>query len=370
MWRRARVRYDSPVIQTPADRFQCMYLAAQPLRLLDANPWASISSGDAAPVEEGRGIMRALSRIATERIPIEVLRDDIGQICGAFEIEPAHRHGPSHGLARKRSIGGFEAALVSLDAKEAARTRTCIRRDPGEYFFLLVQDAGQCIVHQSGASTLLQPGDMFIVDATRPSKFVYDGQLSHQVSLHLPRDEMIGRFGDICDGGVAIDRDDPLWMALRAVLFKMMQAPPESGLRLSEAFYGLMGAYFQERRSQAPDARLQVVERALQLISRHYRDPSFAPGAMAQQLGISLRSLQRYFEPLGESPGQRLLHLRLAQAHAELSGRDAGEVSVADCAYGCGFNDLSHFYRAFRHRYGVTPGAVLAQRREGGAIVQ
>lgn len=71
-------------------------------------------------------------------------------------------------------MAGFETALVSLDAKTAERTRTCNRRDPGEYFFMLVQDFGQCAVHQNAVATLLNPGDMFIVDATQPSKFVYD----------------------------------------------------------------------------------------------------------------------------------------------------------------------------------------------------
>lgn len=311
--------------------------------------------------------MQALSRIMTEPIPIETLRDDIRQICGAFEIEPGTLRGPSHGLARKSSMGGFDIALVSLDAQTAERTRTCIRRDPGEYFFLLVQDFGQCVVHQNGAATLLHPGDMFVVDATHPSRFVYNGQLAHQISVHLPRDEILGRFGKACNGGVSIDRADPLWVAMRAVLAKMLHAPPAAGLPLSEAFYGLMGAYFQERRSQVADPRGQLVERALRLIARHYRDPEFGPAALANHLGISLRSLQRNFEALGETPGQRLAETRLAQAHAELSNAKP-ETSVADRAYACGFNDLSHFYRAFRRRYGETPGDVLARSR--GAIVQ
>jgi len=306
--------------------------------------------------------MQALSRITTEPIPIETLRNDISQICGAFEIEPGTRSGPSHGMARKGIIGGFNTALVSLDAKVAERTRTCIRRDPGEYFFMLVQDFGQCVVHQNGAATLLTPGDMFIVDATQPSKFVYDGQLAHQISMHLPRDEMLGRFGAACNGGVSIDRADPLWVAMRAVLAKMLLCPPQAGLHLTEVFYGLMGAYFQERSSQTADPRGQVIERALRLIALHYRDPGFGPAVLADRMGVSLRSLQRYFEPLGETPGQRLVQTRLAQAHADLSSARS-DTSVADRAYACGFNDLSHFYRAFRHRYGVTPGDVLARSR-------
>lgn len=314
--------------------------------------------------------MQALSQITTDTIPIEVLRDNITHICGAFEVEPARRRGPSHGLARLRKMGGFDVALVSLDAQEVARTRTCIQRDPGEYLFMLVQDFGECTVHQSGSATLLRPGDMFLVDATRPSQFVYDGKLSHQISIHLPRTEMIGRFGSIWEGGLSFDRNDPLWLALRAVLYKMTQCAPDTDLQLSEVFFGLMGAYFHERRSQEPDARGQIIERALRLMARHFRDPEFGPGKLALQLGVSLRSLQRYFEPLGETPGQRLLHLRLTQAHAELSSGRCKEGAVADCAYGCGFNDLSHFYRTFRQRYGMTPGAVAAGLSGVGAIVQ
>jgi len=314
--------------------------------------------------------MQALSQMTTEAIAIETLRDDIGEICGAFEIEPASHHAQSHGLARKQTMGGFDTALVSLDVEEAARTRACIRRDPSEYFFMLVQDFGRCVVHQNGTSTLLSPGDMFIVDATQPSKFVYDGQLAHQISVHLPRDEMLGRFGAICNGGVAIDRTDPLWLAMRAVLVKMLHSAPETGTQLSEAFYGLIGAYFQERRSQEPDPRGQIIARALRLIAQNYRDPEFGPGTLALRLGVSLRSLQRYFEPLGDTPGQRLVQTRLAQAYADLSRSGASEVSVVDCAYACGFNDLSYFYRAFRQQYGVTPGEAQNRSRAAGAIVQ
>ncbi|MCX7561740.1 helix-turn-helix domain-containing protein [Sulfitobacter sp. F26204] len=314
--------------------------------------------------------MQALSRITSAVIPIEMLRDDINKICGAFEIEPPYRCGPSHGLARKQKISGFDIALVSQDVAMAARTRTCIRRDPGEHFFMLIQDFGQCVVHQNGTSTMLAPGDMFIVDATQPSKFIYNGQLTHQVSIHLPRDEILGRFGTACDGGIAIDRDDPLWLAMRAVLVKMLRSSSEASGQLSEAFYGLMGAYFQERRSQVTDPRGQTIERALGLIARHYRDPEFGPGALALRLGVSLRSLQRYFEALGETPGQRLVQKRLSQAYADLSRDEGAEVSVVDCAYACGFNDLSHFYRAFRQRYGMTPGEVKSRSQTAGAIAQ
>ncbi|WP_291711281.1 helix-turn-helix domain-containing protein [Bradyrhizobium sp.] len=34
-----------------------------------------------------------------------------------------------------------------------------------------------------------------------------------------------------------------------------------------------------------------------------------------------------------------------------------GEAGVSDIAFDCGFNDLSHFNRCFRRRFGLTPTA-------------
>lgn len=38
-------------------------------------------------------------------------------------------------------------------------------------------------------------------------------------------------------------------------------------------------------------------------------------------------------------------------------------LAIADVALEAGFNDLSHFYRAFRRRYGETPAAARASGR-------
>jgi AraC-like DNA-binding protein len=71
--------------------------------------------------------------------------------------------------------------------------------------------------------------------------------------------------------------------------------------------------------------------------------------------------LQRHFQQLDETPGKRLLNVRLDHAHAKLSGQANGskDQSVSTIAYHCGFNDLSHFYREFRKRYGKAPGALI-----------
>ncbi|WP_267555089.1 helix-turn-helix domain-containing protein [Rhizobium rhizogenes] len=291
-------------------------------------------------------------------VPVEVLEAEIRRICGAFTLEPTLSSGIVAGDVATRRMGLFETAIVALDDSEhVERSVKAIRRDPGEHFFLLIQDAGHCRVEQNGRITDLDPGDMLLVDSVRPSRFSYGGVRSSQVSIHLPRDEMVHRFGNGCAGGVSISRSDPLWLAMRAVVTKMLDSSA-SQPQLGEAFLCLMGAYLQSLRSAAAPETL--LSRALALIDRHRADPAFGPRELATRLNVSERMLQRHFQVLGETPGHRLLNRRLEIAHDRLSVRKA-EVAgdgIAAIAYDAGFNDLSYFYREFRKKYGVTPGAV------------
>ncbi len=302
--------------------------------------------------------MQSLMTPGHKPVPVEILEAEIRRVCGSFNLEPMRRTGVVNGDVTTRRIGPFDTAIVALDASEVARSPRAIRQDPGEYFFLLVQDAGQCRIEQGDHVAELSPGDMFLVDSVKPSTFLYRGERSNQVSLHIPRDEVMHRFGNACAGGLAISRDDPLWVAMRAVIAKMLM---EEGAQaqLGEAFLCLMGAYLHAARvNRAPAETL--LSRALSMIDRHRADPTFGPRELAVRLNVSERMLQRHFRPLGETPGHRLLSRRLELAHARLSARkdDQWTEGVTLVAFDCGFNDLSYFYREFRKKYGTTPGAV------------
>ena len=61
---------------------------------------------------------------------------------------------------------------------------------------------------------------------------------------------------------------------------------------------------------------------------------------------------------VGVTPSQYLITRRLDQAKALLS---AGSTNIARIASQLGFTDQSHFTRAFKGAYGITPGQFLKQ---------
>ncbi|MES2128657.1 MAG: AraC family transcriptional regulator [Pseudomonadota bacterium] len=81
--------------------------------------------------------------------------------------------------------------------------------------------------------------------------------------------------------------------------------------------------------------------------------------AMAESCGMSEAHFSREFrKAVGQPPHQYMTKLRLERASAALL---SGQARIIDIAFELGFNDVSHFSRAFALRYGVPP-TVYRQR--------
>ncbi len=73
----------------------------------------------------------------------------------------------------------------------------------------------------------------------------------------------------------------------------------------------------------------------------------------AQLCNRSLSAFKRDFQKIyGQPPGKWLLERRLAHAKMLLVNSN---ISVSEIAYDCGFENLSHFSRAFREYFGAPP---------------
>jgi AraC family transcriptional regulator, positive regulator of tynA and feaB len=82
---------------------------------------------------------------------------------------------------------------------------------------------------------------------------------------------------------------------------------------------------------------------------------------MADDLGMSLRQLQRGFSAIGSTPTKYLLVKRLEHARRGIEDRRIGLRGdlISSIAYEAGFSDLSYFQRCFRRAFGTSPKAYL-----------
>jgi AraC family transcriptional regulator, regulatory protein of adaptative response / methylphosphotriester-DNA alkyltransferase methyltransferase len=109
--------------------------------------------------------------------------------------------------------------------------------------------------------------------------------------------------------------------------------------------------------------RLYLLARVL--VKRHYRRP-LTLDATARALSCSPRQLQRAYAQFGDTTFHEDLTARRMTAAAELL---AEQLSVRDVARLVGYGGGSHFARAFRRRYGLSPARFRrrARRRQATA---
>jgi AraC family transcriptional regulator len=82
---------------------------------------------------------------------------------------------------------------------------------------------------------------------------------------------------------------------------------------------------------------------------------------LARQVDLSPAHFARAFkETTGRAPHRYLLTLRLEWARRLL---DVANPVLSEIALRTGFSDQSHFTRLFKREFGITPGAVLRNRR-------
>jgi AraC-like DNA-binding protein len=121
---------------------------------------------------------------------------------------------------------------------------------------------------------------------------------------------------------------------------------------------------FRQGEAAVPAPALAAVEpsalerRLRPLVETHLTDPGFGPDALAAAAGLSYHQLYRALhDELSTTPSRFIRGVRVECAAALLRQR-AG--SVTEIGYSVGFESLSYFHRAFRERFGTSPGEHLA----------
>jgi AraC-like DNA-binding protein len=116
---------------------------------------------------------------------------------------------------------------------------------------------------------------------------------------------------------------------------------------------------------QQEAVRAAKLQQAKDYISKHLADPGLTPAQAAAAIKVSVRQLHLLFEPTGMSFAQHVQATRLEKCREALASPLGRDRSVIDIAYAWGFNDLSSFYRAFRRRFGASPGHVRGSTSVG-----
>jgi len=96
-------------------------------------------------------------------------------------------------------------------------------------------------------------------------------------------------------------------------------------------------------------------QRADRIIEVRFKEKNLRLTDIAQELGVSVRYLSEAYKHAGTTALKALMQHRLQRANVMLREGHCRELSIREISSMTGFACLSHFSRAFKEEYGLTP---------------
>lgn len=224
---------------------------------------------------------------------------------------------------------------------------------------------------------LVRPGDLMVVDITRPFDFSWSGHGSSS-SLQIPMSDLDLPLDTVQRSAEHLERSPCYGLVARHLTEITRDAERLSSgpgaAALGQATVQLVRALLVSA-SEGEPGRQEVLEqtlvtRARAHVDQHLRDPDLDAEAVAAAIGVSRRHLYRHWAERGLSLEQYIIAGRLDGARDELRSPAGRSRSIAVIASRWGFKDPTHFSRRFKAAYGLLPRDWLRQapaRHEPGA---
>jgi AraC-like DNA-binding protein len=267
------------------------------------------------------------------------------------------------GAVTRAPLGRATCSEVSSRAQRVDRTPARIARAHEEFFLVALGKHGVGGVAQDGRETLIHPSEFAIYDTTRPYQLQFDDAFT-QVILQVPRDMLHKRLaGTEALTAISFGCDRPLSKLAYDFVYQLCHCAERieaaHALRLSEQAMDLLAMALSERLSACvlPSSthRAVLLYRLKAHIQAHLSDPDLSLTDTAAALGISPRYVNDLLSDEQTSFQRYVLAQRLIRCERDLASPVLIHRQVGEIAFAWGFNDLSHFGRVFRERYGMSP---------------
>lgn len=309
--------------------------------------------------------MHAPIVFSTDRIPAHARRDWLREVIGReyanVDITP-----PADGrLFNEMKIFPWEALRLSAIRSNAIGIER-LPREPlhisQDAYFAVVLLSGDYLLEQCGREVFLQPGDMVLYDATRPHRIHCPKNFSKLI-VSIPRVLLRERIAGVehcaalrIAGGHGIGAVAAEF--IRSATSRAEQMETGTFSALSEHTLDLLTLALVSVRPQDYNisrSRSLSLHRVKDFVEHHLDEPTLDTAMVAVGTSLSARYINDLFRDEDTSLMRHVWQRRLENCRRDMldplhTGRRISEIALR-----WGFNDLSHFSRAFRQRYGCAP---------------
>ena len=248
-------------------------------------------------------------------------------------------------------------------------TRSPASSPHGGRLLLTFQKEGEVAVTQGSRERRVKPGDLFLVDLSRPFVIETDTMATTSVYLPLAAVRQLVPHLDVLTAIPVSTTDSGPAAVLRAMVDELVantsRLTEDAADGIADAIPHLVASVLHsldEARGAVPNVLREAHKQRIRTFVReHLGDSTLDIERIAEGVRLSPRYIHTLFADEPTTLMKWLWSERLARCHNQLVDPALRERSIGEIAYGWGFNDLAHFSRAFRQRFGCAPRELRRQ---------
>lgn len=278
-----------------------------------------------------------------------------------LEVEKASNSFEGEMLTRK--FDRFSVVELKSSAQVIHRFEELITPEDDGFSILSLQIAGTGSLLQDGRHAVTRPGEMTLLNTSRPYTRVYDNDFRSLVmrlpsdSLNLPP-RLLDEFTAVTFSG-ASGMSAAVSQYLSALADNLESLSTFAGSRLAQHAIDLVSTMLLDAGGIDP-ARLEQGSAlthfvaAREFIEAEFHNPQLDPEMVAKACFVSVRTLHNAFAAQGLTVASYIRDVRFDRVRRDLSDPFLVNDTIAEIARGCGLVDPAGFSRQFRKRFGMS----------------
>lgn len=280
-------------------------------------------------------------------------------VCQAlFNVSAEAPHGNFTGHMQARTSGPLRFLTSRSSSYKFVRSERNISSAAANHVTILMQVRGSTAIAHRDDAFLVEHNDVAVLDGRQPfSANNSDG--ARRVVAVVPRAMIDSRAHWLLKRPIQRLAANSRFLDLTRHHLMQLASDGLSDSETSLLTDNLCNLLALASATDIPPNRLEPklqLEALFAFCRQNLHDPRLSPRFLANHFGISVRTLHLRFEMIGQTFGRWLLESRLDASGKALKNPRQQVRTISEIAYGCGFNDLSHFNKSFRARFGMAPG--------------